>query len=563
MESIKYEDCLRGIFFENYKSFKDKTKFFFANNITLLIGKNNSGKSSVLDIIEYSLNKSGQKNNIPVDNITIACGINRNNFKYGFVSEVDINTRMFWNSNIMQLRGKYYPIEIVNSKELYDDLLLEEEKLGYSYGIDFARVDKKYESDIEKYNTLRLNAERNIVPEEEKVLEQGNIQISKDGHGATNLIRAYLNDADKDEKIIQVELLEALNEIMSPEACYENIKVQQNTSDRFWEVYLTEKGGRRIPLSKTGSGLKTVILVLINLLVLTKERLNGDKYIYLFEELENNLHPSLQRRLYRYLYNFVKETNDRIVLTTHSPVAINAIYGEDGNGIYHVIKKESSTLLPLLEHKGKRAVLDDLDVKASDLFQSNGIIWVEGPSDRVYIKHWMEILCENKYKEGADYQFLYYGGKLLSRYTAKDMDDCSDEELEDLINILKVNRNAVIVMDSDKHQEDEPIRKSKLRVKSEMEANDYLVWITEGKEIENYIPAEAVNKVFSSGKSQVEKYEPFNRYIEELDDSFSSHKVEFAKDIVKYINRENMGVLDLTERISELLARIEQWNTNA
>lgn len=563
MGLIKYEDCLRGIVFENYKSFKDKTKFCFANNITLLIGKNNSGKSSVLDIIEYSLDRSMQNKKILVDNITIACDINKNNFKYGFVSEVNFTTSMFWNSNMLQLQDKYYPLEIVNNKELNDDLLLEEEVLEYSCGIDFARVDKKYEFDLEKYNTLRLNAERNIVPEKEELLKHGNMEIGKGGNGATNLIRAYLNDADKDEKIIQVELLEELNEIMSPEACYENIKVQQNIIDGLWEVYLTEKGGRRIPLSKTGSGLKTVILVLINLLVLTKERLNGDKYIYLFEELENNLHPSLQRRLYRYLYNFVKETNDRIVLTTHSPVAINSIYGEEGNGIYHVIKKESSTLLPLLEHKGKRAVLADLDVKASDLFQANGIIWVEGPSDRVYIKHWMEILCENKYKEGADYQFLYYGGKLLSRYTAKDMDDCSDEELEDLINILKVNRNAVIVMDSDKQQEDEPIRKSKLRVKSEMEANDYLVWITEGKEIENYIPAEAVNKRFSSEKSQVEKYEPFNRYIEELDDSFSSHKVEFAKDIVKYINRENMGVLDLTERISELIARIEQWNTNA
>ena len=31
-------------------------------------------------------------------------------------------------------------------------------------------------------------------------------------------------------------------------------------------------------------------------------------------------------------------------------------------------------------------VLDDLGAKASDIFQSNGIIWVEGPSDRIYIK---------------------------------------------------------------------------------------------------------------------------------------------------------------------------------
>ena len=33
-------------------------------------------------------------------------------------------------------------------------------------------------------------------------------------------------------------------------------------------------------------------------------------------------------------------------------------------------------------------MLNDLDVRASDLLQSNGIIWVEGPSDRIYIKRW-------------------------------------------------------------------------------------------------------------------------------------------------------------------------------
>lgn len=31
-------------------------------------------------------------------------------------------------------------------------------------------------------------------------------------------------------------------------------------------------------------------------------------------------------------------------------------------------------------------LLDDLGFKASDLLQSNCVIWVEGPSDRIYIK---------------------------------------------------------------------------------------------------------------------------------------------------------------------------------
>lgn len=61
------------------------------------------------------------------------------------------------------------------------------------------------------------------------------------------------------------------------------------------------------------------------------------------------------------------------------------------------------------------AILDDLDVRASDLLQSNGIIWVEGPSDRVYIKHWLHQFCQCSFKEGSDYQFLYYGGRLWFR----------------------------------------------------------------------------------------------------------------------------------------------------
>ena len=32
-------------------------------------------------------------------------------------------------------------------------------------------------------------------------------------------------------------------------------------------------------------------------------------------------------------------------------------------------------------------ILDDLEARASDLLQANGIVWVEGPSDRIYFKN--------------------------------------------------------------------------------------------------------------------------------------------------------------------------------
>ena len=139
----------------------------------------------------------------------------------------------------------------------------------------------------------------------------------------------------------------------------------------------------------------------------------------------------------------------------------------------------------------KSEVLNDLDVRASDLLQSNGIIWVEGPSDRIYIKRWMEIWGGGDLREGIDYQFLYYGGRLLSHYTA----DESHEENE-LISILTTNRNSAIVIDSDKTSQSKPINDTKKRIQAEFDKLNLFCWITKGKEIENYVPCQAINDKF-------------------------------------------------------------------
>ena len=138
-----------------------------------------------------------------------------------------------------------------------------------------------------------------------------------------------MNDSNYDERLIEVDFLNALNQIMKPEAEFESIRVQQVTynNQRLWEVFLQEKGLKRVPLSKMGSGLKTVVLVLLNLLIIPNiEEYKDKKIVYGFEELENNLHPALQRRLFEYIYKHTIENNAIVFLTTHSHIAINAYF---------------------------------------------------------------------------------------------------------------------------------------------------------------------------------------------------------------------------------------------
>ena len=215
-----------------------------------------------------------------------------------------------------------------------------------------------------------------------------------DGSGATNLIHRYINLSTLDSKLVEKNLLNTLNEIMKDDAFFTDIVVQQIEidGDTLWEIFLEEELKGRIPLSKSGSGLKTIILVLLNIF-LVPVTLNAklSKTIFVFEELENNLHPALQRRLFNYLKDWSIMNKVTVFFTTHSNIPINLFSSDKNSKIVHLTSNSNGTSSVTSEsYQGYNfRVLDDLDVWASDIFQSNGVIWVEGPSDRIYLKKWI------------------------------------------------------------------------------------------------------------------------------------------------------------------------------
>lgn len=182
---------------------------------------------------------------------------------------------------------------------------------------------------------------------------------------------------------------------------------------------------------------------------------------------------------------------------------------------------------------------------------------MEGPSDRVYIKQWLSVFCNCEYEEGRDYQFLYYGGRLLSHYEAND-----SSEIHDLINVLTTNRNAAIVIDSDIRKKGEQISETKKRIQNEFENKGYFCWITAGKEIENYISAASINSAYESElQKDIGQYQLFPTYIKDVDRNFSSNKVTFARKVSSYIKADHC-LLDLKEQVQRLYATIKSWNNH-
>lgn len=549
-----------AIKFKGYKLFSDESLMELdkISNVNVIIGKNNSGKSSLLDIIEmvYDVNRFQSSRKL-VGSLVVRLPITRDMVTDMFSSYLNIDgwtVENYWK----KVNGKTIDIELGEiGKTIWQNRnnVIEDKDIPLLDTSEFRRGLDILLSERKKYLFRRLSAERNILPETEMREEQ----LSSTGEGASNLVRAFLNNSLYDENVIERELLDALNEIMFPEAEFESIRIQQISNKQenaSWEIFLKERGCERVPLSKSGSGIKTIILVLLNLLVipLLKDYRN-QKIIYGFEELENNLHPAMQRKLFDYIYNFAVKKNTYIFLTTHSHIAINTFYDKEEANIYHVVKEGKNSYIKRIEsYMDKTEILNDLDIKASDILQSNGIIWVEGPSDRIYIKKWLSIFCENKFEEGKHYQFLYYGGRLLSQYSAG--------EEKELINIITTNRNAAIVIDSDKRNQATPLNNTKKRIIEEFKNLDMFAWITKGKEIENYVPKEAISIIVNKEiKNQCEKYELFPDYIEPYYKNFTNKKVPFANDVKDYITKDNSEhILDLKIQIEKLYRNIEKWN---
>ena len=293
------------------------------------------------------------------------------------------------------------------------------------------------------------------------------------------------------------------------------------------------------PIENLGTGLHQLILLAFAVT-------NIENSIFCIEEPEIFIHPEVQRKFIRYL---VENTNNQYFITTHS----NAFINEEGLDIYRVWHNGNRTLVEkAIDSNSKNHILDDLGYQASDLLQTNFIIWVEGPSDRIYIRHWISIESNDKLIEGIHYTIMFYGGRLLSHLTIEENDD----EVSNFININKINRNAAIFIDSDKKEADEIINATKERMITEFTTQKKQHILTKGREIENYIDIETLNAALTKiNRPTLSEYDLFTDiFIEKNID-----KMKLAKAVVE-ISNEVFDVGGLKENIKHLVASINKAN---
>ncbi len=220
--------------------------------------------------------------------------------------------------------------------------------------------------------------------------------------------------------------------------------------------------------------------------------------IALLEEPESHLHPHFQRLLFASIAERVEAEQLQLLMTTHSSALINAAAELNGKPAVKIFQMHDGQVLSA----DIGQVLDQLGYRASDLLQANSVIWVEGPSDRIYLNWWIRHKRKD-FIEGVHYSIMFYGGRLFSHLSAE------TEPLADLIKLKKLNRHSAIMFDSDKKAPHIKLNPTKERLKKEFSGtaeDPGFAWVTEGREIENYLDETQFKKSLKAQHKNVHKY---------------------------------------------------------
>lgn len=423
---------------ENYRSIKSSR--ISPRNSAILIGKNNSGKSNVLEsILEYS---NIVNSNPSLENwfSTYVRDREKNRtvkFKGRFeLSNEEYDNIMSWvseniTSDSLVERLKYndefsdFIHEIKIGKE---GLEMEEIRANFSKTWvtiyrrgDFGKEELKYEGLSEErfitpeegngklksvdsshsfYRTDKRSQTIKVLPQEpyrslledfcksidyigaiRRPKDSDKIRVHTDLYSDAKNLTTVLHTLSQNEKQLFNKIVSKYTNIM------ENVTdvrtpIEEKGNTTKTTIKIDEKGASDgFHLKEISSGSKE-ILSLITKIVLAQEETS----LLLVEEPELHLHPDAEQEVYDLLQE-VATRNPQVIVTTHSDLFVNQ---SDAGSIIRVERENTETTLRHIPEGQIDTELSDLGYDKSGLLQSEAVVLVEGQSDERVLRQFAQ-----------------------------------------------------------------------------------------------------------------------------------------------------------------------------
>jgi len=195
-------------------------------------------------------------------------------------------------------------------------------------------------------------------------------------------------------------------------------------------LYISIGNEQERPVHELGDGLQHIILQTLPLFLFQNENL-----LLFIEEPELFLHPGFQRLLIEAFAKPLGHGTRQVFVTTHSPQFIDLTLDRREVALFRVSKSIDHTNQSIQVAKFRvdsltepdESLLEHLGIKPSSVMLANCTIWVEGVTDRDYLRHYLELHRQSlnsdsgrAYVEDLHYAFVMYGGSQIVHYSFLD-----------------------------------------------------------------------------------------------------------------------------------------------
>lgn len=439
---------IKNISIKNFKCLgPNEITLDFSENIIVLIGENNVGKSAVLSALnyffsgikiptEYFYNKQNDQDHAIVITITF-CDLSVGDKTHQAVSsyitkegeeELWILKKIYYYSEDGKAKCDY--IAVVNGidkkspaglSQNPDDLFTEEKMQKI-----FIEAVKDVKDISDGSPKTAFSQVFNLILRDEL---EGTDQY-KDLIGSLEEYSKLFQGTTQLNKIKEVEAIinEKLSRIIKATS---KISAESPKSDKVLpSPKLLTNDYRDIDVDpcEQGHGLqRSIIFTLLEILAETTSPADkevGPKNLLLIEEPEIYMHPQMERKIADTLYEIALSGKAQVICTTHSPIfiriadkhkALVRLLRKDGN-ISDVVQKEELFLGDDQEDKKSRLrMITNFDPTVNEIFFAKRVVLVEGDTEVAIFREATEMLSyfeddENKHKK-RDTTFVNCRGK--------------------------------------------------------------------------------------------------------------------------------------------------------
>jgi predicted ATP-dependent endonuclease of OLD family len=530
---------IKQFIIKNFRSIQE-INLYDLQDLVILIGENSSGKTNILEALNICFNGF---EHVPIQNLKPLTG---DDYYFWFDQNTDKSiefeaTLSLGNTQLKKLSDNLKNADIKQQK---GDLTIKRSIISVDNGIKYCndeidwgdivikRADDKYICESEP--KLDLNGFVQTVTQEilKKVFNY--IPLSR-GPELTTPHGLVLN------KEVVMEL-KTKGQDVTPKGMKEWNKVRQLYAEKGWTPGRLEYTGNRlhvprgeinVPYEFEGAGYQE----LFNLLRQIEKF--GD--IVAVEEPENHLHPKLQKIFVKELLYMLSSSRGQVFLSTHSPFILNLT---NPNTIWFVYKEGlESKASNISSNQDINEVLGQLGVKPSDLLFTNGILIVEGPSDKIVYNSWLQKI-DNSVGHNTLLVIDAEGAGNIKKYLS------SDAVQKTCIKIF-----ALCDQDADKS-----LRKSIKGI-----VNDENIYTLEKGDIEDYYPRGLILEFLEEELPKREKEKPdipkeisAGETVKKINELLGKDtwKIKLAKKIVKQMESKDI-IKEIRDKLNKIISATE------